>query len=320
MPDRWLEAIVDQWRLLTPRIAVIELIAAPGSALPPFTAGAHIDVLLPGGIIRQYSLCGSPHERKRYRLAVLRESSSRGGSLAMHQFNNGDRISISAPRNRFPLAPVQRHLLFAGGIGITPLLAMTHTLEKEGRDYFLHYYARSREDAAFIDELEGRSHVTLHLDNAENDRLLNLQRALGNPEDGAHIYACGPGPFMDWLLGTAAQMGWPQASLHMERFQSAPEIPEEAGPLSESPSFLVRLASSGVEYTIPADMSVLDVLLKNGVAAAHSCQQGICGECVVQLLSGRPDHRDSVLSAEEHASGLFAPCCSRGTGLLELAL
>jgi vanillate monooxygenase ferredoxin subunit len=311
-----MDAVVVSRTAATPSIAVFDLAPADGADFPAYTAGAHVDVLLDeGGLIRQYSLCGPPGSG-RYRLAVLNDPNSRGGSRAMHALKAGDRVRISAPRNRFPLVAARRHLLFAGGIGITPLLAMARTLASEGGDYALHYCARSRTDAAFVPELADNPRVTFHFDDQDPD-LPDIARVLGTPTPGTAVYVCGPGGFMDYVLARAEALGWPATALYKERFTSS-VTDSDAG---EPGTFTVRLASTGAEYEVPEDRSVLDVLLDNDIDAPSSCQQGICGECIVKIVAGEPDHRDDVLTEDEKADGLFTPCSSRALSeVLELDL
>jgi len=311
----WAEAVVVAHSPATPDIAVIDLAPVAGTELPAYTAGAHLDVLLDSGLVRQYSLCGPP-ETGHYRLAVLNEPSSRGGSRAMHALEVGDRLRISAPRNRFPLVTARQHRLFAGGIGITPLLAMVRQLQTERGDYTLHYCARSRTHAAFLPELENNPRVILHFDDGDPRQLLDIARDLGDPQPETAVYVCGPTGFMDHVLGKAEALGWPARALHKERFSNPPTVAE-----SPSGGFTLRLASTGAEYHIPDGQSVLDVLLDNGVDAPSSCQQGICGECAVRVLAGDPDHRDDVLTDGERAEGMFTTCSSRALSpTLELDL
>lgn len=323
MAVTWTEAVVVSHALATPDIAVIDLAPADGAELPlpAYTAGAHIDVQIDSGLVRQYSLCGPP-ETGHYRLAVLNEPSSRGGSRAMHTLKVGDRLRISAPRNRFPLVTARRHLLFAGGIGITPLLAMVRHLETEGGDYTLHYCARGRTHAAFVPDLENNPRVTLHFDDGDPGQLLDIARDLGDPQPDTAVYVCGPGGFMDFVLGKAEALGWLPETLHKERFSNDLAVSNVTEPSTAgSGGFTVRLASTGAEYLIPDGSSVLDVLLENGVDAPYSCQQGICGECAVRLLAGEADHRDDVLTDDEHAEGMFTTCSSRALSpTLELDL
>lgn len=318
MAVTWTEAVVAARSPATADIAVIDLAPADGAAFPAYTAGAHVDVQIAAGLVRQYSLCGVPGSG-RYRIAVLNEPQSRGGSRAMHALTVGDRLRISAPRNRFPLVAARRHLLFGGGIGITPLLAMVRQLDREGGDYALHYSARSRTRAAFLPELAGNPRVTVHFDDEDRGQLLDIDRDLGDPEPDTAVYVCGPAGFMDYVLGKAEALGWPPQALHKERFSNDLAAAEPA--TSQPGGFTVRLASTGAEYSIAPGRSVLDVLLENGIDAPYSCQQGICGECVVRVLAGDPDHRDDVLTDDEHANGMFTTCSSRALSpTLELDL
>jgi vanillate monooxygenase ferredoxin subunit len=315
MSPSWIDAVVTGRTMTTPRVVVLDLEPADGNPFPEHHAGAHIDVLLDQhapdtALVRQYSLCGQPGDRKRYRIAVLREDRSRGGSVAAHGLEVGQRVRISAPRNNFRVAPVRRHRLFAGGIGITPLWAMAQYLDLTGQDYTLHYCARSAADMAFADRLADHPRVSLHLDDQPQAQRLDLRRDLGSPAADTAVYVCGPGGFMDHVLDTARALGWPADALHKERFTPA----AAAADPSPGTGFLVRVASTGAEYPVAPEDSILDVLLRNGVDAPSSCQQGICGECVVRVLAGEPDHRDDVLTDDEHAQGLFTPCTSRARG------
>lgn len=320
MSTTWTDAVVVGRYDATPRIAVFDIARADGGELWEYEPGAHIDVEIGAeALVRQYSLSGPPGVRKQYRIAVLDEPASRGGSRAMHALAAGDPLRIAAPRNRFGLTSERRHVLLAGGIGITPLLSMALSLDAGGGDYHLHYCARSRSEAAFVPELENHPRVTLHFDDQGPEQLLDLGRDLGEPAPGTAVYVCGPGGFMDYVLGRAAELGWPASALHKERFSAAPAA---AGPDGgEDSGFTVRLSSTGAEYLVPEDQSVLDVLLANGVDAPNSCGQGICGECIVRVRAGEPDHRDDVLTDEERAEGLFTPCSSRSRSpILELEL
>jgi vanillate O-demethylase ferredoxin subunit len=317
----WTDAVVVARYDATPRIAVFDLARADGDELWEYEPGAHIDVQVgTAGLIRQYSLCGPPDIRKQYRLAVLDEPASRGGSRAMHALAEGDTLRIAAPRNRFGLTSARRHVLLAGGIGITPLLSMAQSLDATGGDYHLHYCARSRSEAAFLADLENHPRVTLHFDDEPPEQRLDLGRDLGDAAPGTAVYVCGPGGFMDYALGRAAELGWPASALHKERFSASPPAAAEPGGGGEG-GFTVRLSSTGAEYLVPEDQSVLDVLLANGVEAPNSCGQGICGECIVRVRAGEPDHRDDVLTDEERGEGLFTPCSSRSKSpILELEL
>jgi len=292
-------------------ICSFELVAADGRPLPAFSAGAHIDVHVPGGLVRQYSLCNDPGETHRYQIAVLDDAASRGGSRALHaQVHEGDTLAIGAPRNQFRLVPqARRHLLLAGGIGVTPLLAMAESLATEGADFELHYATRSVARTAFIGRIQrsryaARAH--LHVDDGDPAQRLDLPTVLAAPTAGTHAYVCGPQGFIDAVLAQARMQGWPEAQLHVEFFGAAPAATEGNG------AFEVELARSGRVITVPASRSVAEALLDAGVEIALSCEQGICGTCLTRVLSGLPDHRDSYLTPQEQAANdQFTPCCSR---------
>src|SRR3954468_21522850 len=320
MNNEWLDTMVVARHDATSRIVVLDLVSPDGVELPEFAAGAHVDVLVDGaaGLVRQYSLCGPPHDRARYRLAVLAETASRGGSLGMHRLREGDRLRISMPRNRFGVSDqARRHVLVAGGIGVTPLWAMAHELEARGAEYELHYCARSRADSAFADELEHNPRVRLHFDDGPDHQRFGTVTDIGRPDPETAIYVCGPGGFMDFVISSARGAGWPAEAIRKERFTPV----EDADPHSAGGTFTVRLARTGGEYEIKEGESILDVLLANDVDAPYSCQQGICGECIVRVLAGEPDHRDDILTDRERADGLFTTCSSRALSpILEVDL
>ncbi|MEH3106818.1 MAG: PDR/VanB family oxidoreductase [Sphingomonas fennica] len=287
---------------------LIDLARPDGGALPPFTAGAHIDVGVADDIIRQYSLCNDPAERHRYRIAVLRDPQSRGGSARIHDaFLPGRQVLVGPPRNLFPLAEgARRHILIGGGIGFTPIAAMAATLQAEGRSFALHYCCRSRAEAPFADVVQdfaGTSHYSREGDTTRFDPAA----ALGPPDPDTHVYVCGPTGFMDAVGEAAIGLGWSPTNIHREAFVAA----EPAAQPGDRP-FEVRIASTGATVTVPADAPVTTALAAAGVDLAVSCEQGICGTCVVSVLEGTPDHRDSYLTDEEHdRNTLFTPCCSR---------
>ncbi|MBC3364220.1 PDR/VanB family oxidoreductase [Pseudomonas sp. SWRI154] len=301
-------------------ICSYELTSIDGQPLPPFAAGAHIDVHLPDGLIRQYSLCNHPEERHRYLIGVLKDPSSRGGSRSLHeQIQPGTRLLISEPRNLFALAPqARRSLLFAGGIGITPILCMAEHLAQSGAAFALHYCARSRERAAFVERLQQSPYadrVFLHFDE-QPATALDAARVLASPCDDLHLYVCGPGGFMQHVLDTAKAQGWQEPNLHREYFAAAPTDTTADG------SFSVKLARSGLVFEVPADRSVVQVLESHGVEVPISCEQGVCGTCLTRVLEGVPEHRDMFLTeAEQALNDQFTPCCSRSrTPLLVLDL
>jgi vanillate monooxygenase ferredoxin subunit len=291
-------------------IASFELATADGAPLPAFSAGSHIDVQVPGGLTRQYSLCNDAAERHRYRIAVLRDPASRGGSTAMHDaVKAGDVLHISEPRNHFPLQHAKRSLLFAGGIGVTPLLCMAQRLAAIGADFVLHYCTRSVERTAFRTEIANSAfadRVRFHYDAGPPEQKLDLEADLGAPDPACRLYVCGPTGFIDYVVGMAKVKGWSADQIHLEYFGAAPK--DSSG----DSAFEVRVASSGKTYTVAAGQSVVQALLEHGVEILTSCEQGVCGTCITRVLEGEPDHRDLYFTDEEHAKNdQFTPCCSR---------
>lgn len=301
----------------TEEIRSYRLVAADGGPLPAGSPGAHIDVHLDGGLVRQYSLCNGPAEEGVFEIAVKREPDSRGGSAAVHdRFRVGGLVSVGAPRNNFPLhETADSHLLLAGGIGVTPLLGMARHLAAAGRRFHLHYFVRSPRDAAFRDLLDApplQGSVSLHCGLDPDGTAATLRELLRDRPGGAHLYVCGPVPFMDCATGLAAAT-WPQDSIHQEWFTAAPGQADEA---SDRP-FRVRLAQSGVEFEVAPGQSILQAFDEHGIFAARSCEQGYCGTCETAVLEGEPDHRDTYLSEAERASGrVMMPCVSRSRGPL----
>lgn len=292
-------------------ICSFELVSADETKLPSFSAGSHIDVYLPNGITRQYSLCNDSSESHRYLIGVLKDPASRGGSNAMHELvNEGDALQISAPKNHFALAhEAKRSLLLAGGIGITPILCMAERLAIAGEDFELHYCARSRDRMAFHDRIQRSAfspRASFHFDDGDAAQRLQLDAILAAPQPGTHLYVCGPKGFMDAVLSKARAAGWPQAQLHYEFF-AAEVIKTDA-----DEGFEVKIASSGRVVRVEKDVTVTQALAKAGIEVATSCEQGVCGTCLTRVLEGQPDHRDMYLSPEEQeANDQFLPCCSR---------
>ncbi|KRW73859.1 Vanillate O-demethylase oxidoreductase [Pseudomonas sp. TTU2014-066ASC] len=306
-----IQVVVSDKRQVANGICRFEL-AAIDATLPPFEAGAHIDVHVAPGLIRQYSLCNDPAESHRYVIGVLNEPTSRGGSRTLHEtIQVGDQLTIGAPRNLFSLEPTaERHLLLAGGIGVTPILSMAWRLHAQGADFEMHYCARSPEHAAFVDVIRAApfaEQVKFHFDTTQR---LDAKALLAEPRTGTHLYICGPGGFMDHMLDTARRCGWADAALHREFF-AAPTQGEVGG---DQP-FDVQLSRSGMTLHVPTDKSVLQVLEAAGVEISSSCEQGICGACLTPVLEGEPDHRDQFLTdAERACNDQFTPCCSRAKG------
>jgi ferredoxin-NADP reductase len=297
----------------TPETRVFEL-EPIASALPAFTPGAHVDVHVDEGVVRQYSLCNGPEDRGRYIIAVKREADSRGGSRSMHErVAPGDTLAIGAPRNHFPIDPsATHHLLVAGGIGITPLLAMARHLQSAHGSFSLQYFTRSIEMTAFhgfLSRPEFRGKVAFHY--AIDPEALHpyLHKLLWIRPPGTHLYVCGPRPFMD-LVEEIAASNWPPTAIHSEYFNANPMA--FAGPREP---FEVTLALSGGTYPVPADRTIVEALAERGIEIPTSCLQGVCGTCVTGVLDGVPDHRDAFLGeAERRAGDKIMPCVSRCKG------
>ena len=306
-----LEVCVIRKTIEAPGICSFELAAIGDENLPAFTAGAHVDVHIAPGLVRQYSLCNHPEEYHRYQIAVLNEPSSRGGSSKLHaQIEAGATLMLSEPRNLFELDLSGEHyVLFAGGIGITPILAMAYTLSHLGKPFELHYCGRSAERLAFIKTLAASPfahQVHVHIDEGAPAQRLDAHKVLRGPSAGRQLYVCGPAGFMDFILDTARSSGWNEAQLHREYF-SAPPLTA-----AQDTAFEIELARSGQVLAVAAHQSALQALEAAGIAVDSSCEQGICGACITPVLAGEPEHRDQFLTEAEHAANdCFTPCCSR---------
>jgi vanillate monooxygenase ferredoxin subunit len=301
-------------------IVSLELASADGSALPPFSAGAHIDVHLGDGLVRQYSLCNDANETHRYLICVLREPASRGGSAALHErISEGDLLRIGVPKNHFPLVPASKTLLLAGGIGVTPILCMAERLARIGADFEMHYCTRSVDRTAFLERISSSpfaDKVRFYFDDGPLANRLDLSGVLGAQPENCQLYVCGPGGFIASVKNTAKEMAWADEAIHFEYFAAQPVQ------ASEEAAFEVQVASTGATYFVPANVSILQVLLENGIEVPASCEQGICGTCITRVLGGTPDHRDMFFNDAEHAKNdQITPCCSRSlTPLLVLDL
>ena len=312
MLQSWMNLVVAKaWREAAD-VHCFELVDPEGGQLPPFTAGAHVDVEIAPGLVRQYSLCNDPKRRDHYQIAVLREPASRGGSIGLiDRATAGASLKVSEPHNHFALEPsARRTVLIAGGIGVTPILCMAERLAHTGEPFELHYAARSPARAAFLDRIRASAfadRTRLYFSEGPQAARLDLDAVLANPVPGAHLYVCGPARLIEAALATAKARGWPSSRLHREFF--APPEGEDQGPAE---GFEVEIASSGQVFAIPADRTVTQVLAEHGIEVATSCEQGVCGTCVTRVLEGTPDHRDFYLTAEEQAAGdQMALCCSR---------
>lgn len=292
-------------------VAGFELVAADDAALPAFEAGAHLDVHLPGGLVRQYSLSNAPGGTQRYTLGVLRETAGRGGSALMHDvLAEGSLVQVSAPKNHFPLyEQASRSVLFAGGIGITPIIAMAERLCALGAPFELHYCTRNLARTAYAARLRSApfaDQVQFHFDDGAADQKIDLPAQLAAPQEGVHLYVCGPKGFMDAVLATARDAGWNEAHLHFEYFAG---LDVNA---AHDRHFEVMLQSSGRVIRVEAAQTVVQALAAQGIEIATSCEQGVCGTCLTRVLAGEVDHRDLYLMEDEQAKNdQFLPCCSR---------
>lgn len=285
----------------------LTLCPATGRALPEWTPGAHVDLLLDCGLTRQYSLCGDPGDRTAFRVSVLRERASRGGSTYIHdRLEVGTVARVRGPRNNFPLVPAPRYLFVAGGIGITPILPMIAEAEAAGADWRLLYGGRTRASMAFREHLAsygGRVAIRPQ----DETGLLDLPAFLGQPRPGTLVYCCGPEPLLAAAEGYCA--AWPPGTLRVERFRATEE------PGGADTAFEVVLARSGLSLQVPPGTSVLETIEAAGVSVLSSCREGTCGTCETDVLAGEPDHRDVLLTPEERAAGdTMMICVSRSRG------
>ena len=289
----------------------LQLIAQQGGLLPAYLPGAHIDVFIPERGPRQYSLCTENHDGEYYEICVkLAENSTGGSHFIHHHFSAGDTLSISTPRNHFPLPAAGRYLLFAGGIGITPLLTMAEQLAQQDIEFELHYYVADPDKAAFIPRLNAPAlakHVFLH-DSGANDSLRhNTPLSLCQPDEHTQVMACGPDGFIQRLEDIMQTHHWQKNQLSFERFSNA-NINNNTG----GQAFHIQLNSTGQRYLVGPDQSIAEVLLRAKVDIMLSCEQGICGSCITDVIDGIPDHRDCVLTEEEKAENTqITLCCSR---------
>jgi ferredoxin-NADP reductase len=304
-------AIVNE----APGINTFELVHPGGEALPRFTAGSHIDVMVPGGLVRQYSLCNNPSEDTRYVIGVLKLQGGRGGSRAMHEsIRAGDEISVSVPRNNFELVEsARRHVLIAGGIGVTPLMAMVERLDALDADYTMHYCTRSPEQTAFRDRLQEREQkgqVIYHHDGGDPSKGIRLAEVLEGYELGTHLYYCGPPGLMDAVGREASH--WPKEAVHCEYFVPPPTVWPQESRSAATAEFSVRVASTGLVLPVPRNLSIVEVLRGAGIDCSTSCESGVCGTCRTRYLEGTPEHHDFVLNDEERESYLMI-CCARAS-------
>ncbi|ABB06628.1 PDR/VanB family oxidoreductase [Burkholderia lata] len=312
MPATFAVKVTRKWNE-TPDICVLELHAVrEDQKLPAFEAGAHVEVHLRGLPSRQYSLCNTPGPTDCYQLGIFLEPESRGVSRAIHQtVEVGHTLDISPPKNHFPLAEGATHsLLLAGGIGVTPVLAMAEALASRSASFDFHYCTRSAERMAFqtrIGQSGWRQNAHLYFDDAPDDRRLDLNAVLSSPAAGTHLYVCGPSGFVTWVKQAATQSGWPDTHVHSESFTgTAVEVQDG------DRAFDVEIAETGQIIHVGKDQTALNALVEAGIDIPSSCEAGNCGTCQTMVVSGAIDHRDQYLTAAERvANKSFIPCCSR---------
>lgn len=285
-------------------VVTLELVAQDAGRLKDWTPGSHIDLVLPNGAVRQYSLCGDRWDTTRYRVAVLRETSGRGGSAFVHdELEVGDLVGVGGPRNNFALVPAEDYLFIAGGIGITPLLPMIRQAEFLGIPWSLLYGGRHRGSMAFLDELASYGDC-VQVRPQDEFGLLDLSAFVGKPREEARVYVCGPEPLL--AAAESACRQWPRYSLRTERFVARAAAP------TRTTSFVVELARSGQTVDVPPGTSIVDAIARAGADVLTSCGQGTCGTCGTPVILGRPEHLDSILEDHEReASDFMFPCVSR---------
>jgi len=303
----WLDVTIALHEGTATDTVSLELQSADGAPLPAYEAGAHVDVYVKSGLIRQYSLTGDPEDRSKYRLGVLLDPNSRGGSAAIHaKFKQGSTIRIGKPRNNFPIVKGAGHsILFAGGIGITPMLGMAYALEAAGASWEMHYCGRTPDRLAFRGELARfGDKVQVHVDSGSKDQQLDINAVLSGAAPDRHLYVCGPNGFMDFVVRSAEEQGWSKDTVHLERFGA--EVNTDGAP------FTVVAKKSGKSFEVQPGETIAQKLEVNGIAVQVSCQSGVCGTCLTKVLEGMPDHRDLVQTDLEKASNAqITVCCSR---------
>jgi ferredoxin-NADP reductase len=306
--DSEFDVVVSDRRFVAEGVVALTLQHPVGAELPAWAPGAHIELILTAEFTRQYSLCGTPEDRGRWRIGVLREPNGRGGSAHVHDnLTVGTTVRVRGPRNHFRLEPARRYRFIAGGIGITPLLPMVAAAEAARADWTLTYGGRTQRSMGFVDELTAYGgRVTLRPQ--DKFGLLDLGGLLGRPTTDTLVYCCGPGTLLDAVERHCS--AWQPGLLRVERF-----TPKDQYEPLHSHAFDVELASTGINLAVPADHSILEVLEDAGVQVLSSCRGGTCGTCETPVLAGDIDHRDSLLSDEEKAAGdTMLICVSRAAG------
>ncbi|WP_370246485.1 2Fe-2S iron-sulfur cluster-binding protein [Nocardioides sp.] len=302
-----LDLVVERVETVATDVVELVLRAADGASLPRWEPGAHLDLVLGENLVRQYSLCGNPAEAGHYRVAVLREPASRGGSVAVHALRAGDALRARGPRNHFPLRPGHHYVFIAGGIGITPILTMVESAEAAGASWELHYGGRTTSSMAYAERLAALGD-RVRLVPQDTHGLLDLDAVLGLARPDTLVYCCGPEPLLQAVEERMAP--WPPQSLHLERF-----VARERGADDVDRPFDLVLERSGLTLRVEPGVTAFEAMRAAGVAVLGSCLEGICGTCEQAVVEGEVDHRDSVLDAEEQAANdCLMVCVSRAKG------
>ncbi|WP_407648756.1 PDR/VanB family oxidoreductase [Gordonia otitidis] len=304
--DTQMTLTVTERKVVADGVVELTLASPEGAPLPEWTPGAHLDLILRPDLVRQYSLCGDPAERGSYRVAVLREPESRGGSVAVHDtLAVESELATRGPRNNFTLVDADEYVFVAGGIGITPLVPMIAAAHAQGIPFRLFYGGRSRSSMAYARELSERYPGEVTICPQDEVGHLDLPTILGEPRPRLRVYTCGPGPLLDAVDSYCAT--WPSGSVNTERFRAIRPTPD----MSDT-EFEVELALTGVTVSVPAGLSILDVAEAAGAMVVSSCREGTCGSCETPILEGTADHRDSLLTQDEKdAQETMFICVSR---------
>jgi ferredoxin-NADP reductase len=299
------DLVVDVRTPVADGVVALSLVHPEGRELPAWTPGAHIDLVLGESLVRQYSLCSSPTEPGQWRIGVLLDPESRGGSQFIHDnLQPGSVVRARGPRNHFPLVSAPRYQFIAGGIGVTPIVPMIESAVANGADWGLLYGGRRRESMAFVDELAAHDD-RVHIAPEDEHGMLDLAAVLASPREDTLVYCCGPEPLLAAVEGFCSE--WPEGSLHVERF-AAKAL--DGGPSSDAlESFDVVCQRSGITITVSAGQSILEAIQEAGIGVLASCGEGVCGTCECSVIEGQPDHRDSVLSDSEKEAGEFMMIC-----------
>jgi vanillate O-demethylase ferredoxin subunit len=313
MDDAPRSLVVAKKAIEAHNMASFELVDPDGAELPAFSPGSHVDVTVPNGQVRQYSLYNSSSERHRYRIGVWKDANSRGGSKTLHEtVNVGDTLQVSQPRNRFRVPRnTRRAILLARGIGVTPILSIADYLKSQRIPFELRYVFALMSPDAFRATIAGTNFsedTKYYFEDAEQNQRLDAAAVLSEQPEDTHLFICGADWWLDPIVKTATQKGWAEERIHVERFTA-----KQAAPLLDK-VFDVKIASTGAVFKIPGDKTIAGFLEEKGIRIPTSCEQGLCGTCKVKVLDGEADHRDKRLSPEQRAEGFFLACVSRAKG------